>query len=131
MNSIIRRIDDLGRVVIPKEVRRVLEIKEGDPLEVQYNRNGEIIIRKYRKPFEQRCHEWYDDHINLMYQCEFLVRGDHTFCIVPSAMSYSGKSRGGHAKRCHSDHNDKVIGYVAAYANAMGLNLNKMIGYEE
>lgn len=45
--GIVRRIDDLGRVVIPKEIRRTLRIKEGDPLEIFTDREGEIILKKY------------------------------------------------------------------------------------
>lgn len=45
--GIVRRIDDLGRVVIPKEIRRTLRIREGDPLEVFTDRDGEVIFKKY------------------------------------------------------------------------------------
>jgi len=45
--GIVRRIDDLGRVVIPKEIRRTLRIREGDPLEIYVDREGEIILKKY------------------------------------------------------------------------------------
>ncbi|MCZ0703600.1 AbrB family transcriptional regulator (stage V sporulation protein T) [Natronobacillus azotifigens] len=45
--GIVRRIDDLGRVVIPKEIRRTLRIREGDPLEIFVDREGEIILKKY------------------------------------------------------------------------------------
>ena len=45
--GIVRRIDDLGRVVIPKEIRRTLRIKEGTPLEIYTDREGEIILKKY------------------------------------------------------------------------------------
>lgn len=45
--GIVRRIDDLGRVVIPKEIRRVLRIREGDPLEIYTNDIGEVILKKY------------------------------------------------------------------------------------
>ena len=45
--GIVRRIDDLGRVVIPKEIRRVLRIREGDPLEIYTDREGEVIFKKY------------------------------------------------------------------------------------
>ena len=45
--GIVRRIDDLGRVVIPKEIRRVLRIREGDPLEIYTNNSGEVILKKY------------------------------------------------------------------------------------
>lgn len=45
--GIVRRIDDLGRVVIPKEIRRTLRIREGDPLEIFVDREGEVILKKY------------------------------------------------------------------------------------
>ena len=45
--GIVRRIDDLGRVVIPKEIRRTLRIREGDPLEIYTDREGQIILKKY------------------------------------------------------------------------------------
>lgn len=45
--GIVRRIDDLGRVVIPKEIRRTLKIRESEPLEIFTDRNGEIILKKY------------------------------------------------------------------------------------
>lgn len=45
--GIVRRIDDLGRVVIPKEIRRTLRIREGDPMEIYTDREGQIILKKY------------------------------------------------------------------------------------
>ncbi|MBQ9961546.1 MAG: AbrB/MazE/SpoVT family DNA-binding domain-containing protein [Firmicutes bacterium] len=45
--GIVRRIDDLGRVVVPKEIRRVLRIREGDPLEIYTGSSGEVILKKY------------------------------------------------------------------------------------
>ena len=45
--GIVRRIDDLGRVVIPKEIRRVFRIREGDALEIFTSRDGEVIFKKY------------------------------------------------------------------------------------
>ena len=45
--GMVRRIDDLGRVVIPKEIRRTLRIREGTPLEIFTDREGEIILKKY------------------------------------------------------------------------------------
>ena len=47
--GIVRRIDDLGRVVIPKEIRRTLRVREGTPLEIFTDREGEIILKKYSK----------------------------------------------------------------------------------
>ena len=45
--GIVRRIDDLGRVVVPKEIRKTLRIREGDPLEIFTDREGKIILKKY------------------------------------------------------------------------------------
>lgn len=50
--GIVRRIDDLGRIVVPKEIRRVLRIREGDPLEIYTGASGEIILKKYSPIFE-------------------------------------------------------------------------------
>lgn len=45
--GIVRRIDELGRIVIPKEIRRTLRIREGDPLEIYTDREGQVILKKY------------------------------------------------------------------------------------
>lgn len=45
--GIVRRVDDLGRIVIPKEIRRTLRIREGDPLEIFTEKDGGVIFRKY------------------------------------------------------------------------------------
>lgn len=45
--GVIRRLDDLGRIVIPKEIRRTFRIREGDPMEIFTNREGQIILKKY------------------------------------------------------------------------------------
>ena len=50
--GIVRRIDELGRVVIPKEIRRTINIKEGDPLEIYTDDNGSLIFRKYQTETE-------------------------------------------------------------------------------
>lgn len=128
--GIIRRVDELGRIVIPKNIRSALKIDENDPLEIQYNNNGEIILRKYHKSFEQCCHDWYEANQHIMDKCLFMVqyRYGYTFCITPVARN--GSMRAGFAKRSKDDEWNSNIGRVAAYANAMGFNLNKMIGYE-
>ncbi len=72
--GIVRRIDDLGRVVIPKEIRRTLRIREGDPLEIFVDREGEVILKKYApigelgdfaKEFAESLHET-SGHIALI-----------------------------------------------------------------
>ncbi len=47
VTGIVRRIDHLGRVVVPKEIRKTLRIREGDPLEIFTDREGKIILKKY------------------------------------------------------------------------------------
>lgn len=49
--GIVRRIDDLGRVVIPKEIRRTASIREGDPLEIFLDEDGAVVFRKYNPTY--------------------------------------------------------------------------------
>ena len=137
-NGIVRRIDDLGRIVIPKEIRRNMSLNDGDALEITYN-NDTVSIRKYKKSFEQCAIDWYNkainpnDHSDLNFRyfrnTEFWLHHDYTFCAV-GRRTIGFVSRGGCAKRFSKDRYDERIGKVAAFANAMGRNLNKMIGYE-
>lgn len=52
--GIIRRVDDLGRIVIPREIRRQLKIEESDPLEIFLSRDGEIILKPYKTEYTLR-----------------------------------------------------------------------------
>ena len=63
--GIIRRVDDLGRIVIPKEIRKTLKIREGDPVEIFTDNQGQVILKKYspigeigilQKPMRKPCH---------------------------------------------------------------------------
>lgn len=63
--GVVRRIDDLGRVVIPKEIRRHLRIKEGNSLEIFVNREGDIILKKY-SPIED-INEFAQQYTDAMY----------------------------------------------------------------
>lgn len=54
--GIVRRIDELGRVVIPKEIRKVMKIKEGEPLEIFLD-NGSVVIKKYRQDVADAWHD--------------------------------------------------------------------------
>ena len=139
--GIVRRIDDLGRVVIPKEIRRNMGLNDGDALEIITNYNGkEIVIRKYKKSFEQCAIEWYNkatnphdnSDFNFRYfrNTDFWRRGEYTFCVVGHTIP-NFITRAGYAKRFEKDTFDERIGRVAAFAQAMGRNLNKMIGYED
>lgn len=54
--GIVRRIDDLGRVVVPKEIRRTLRLREGEPMEIFTGKDGEIILKKYSPVGEMESH---------------------------------------------------------------------------
>lgn len=54
--GIVRRIDDLGRVVVPKEIRRTLRLREGEPMEIFTGKDGEIILKKYSPVGELESH---------------------------------------------------------------------------
>lgn len=86
--GIVRRIDDLGRVVIPKEIRRTMRIREGEPLEIFTDREGEIILKKYSPVGEMgTLAKLYAESLSLTTGC--------TVCITDTdqviAASGSGK----------------------------------------
>lgn len=126
---IIRRIDDLGRIAIPKEIRCNLHMEIGESVEIQVHKNGEIILKKYKKSWEDTVLEWWKKHHSLpaMQDTNFYRMGDYTFCII----RYPDNSTiAGFAKRyCKDTHND-IIGKVAAYARALGQSINELIGWE-
>ena len=74
--GIVRRIDDLGRVVIPKEIRRSMRVKEGDPLEFFITREGEVALKKYQ-PFKEIDWVRAKDLVNAMYpELKFALYND-------------------------------------------------------
>ena len=80
--GVVRRIDDLGRVVIPKEIRKTLRIKEGDPLEIFTDKEGEVILKKYSPIGE--LSEFATGY------AETLARTTgHIACITDKAVSYT------------------------------------------
>ena len=60
--GIVRRIDDLGRVVIPKEIRRTMRIREGDPLEIFTDKDGELIPAYIHDPEGRNEYSQYQQH---------------------------------------------------------------------
>ena len=86
--GIVRRIDDLGRVVIPKEIRRTLRIKEGTPLEIFTDREGQIILKKYSPIGElsQFAGEYAESLAHTTGYLVLITDGDHVV-----AASGSGK----------------------------------------
>ncbi len=85
--GIVRRIDDLGRVVIPKEIRRTMRIREGDPLEIYTAVDGEVIFKKYSPIGEMSGTA--AKYVDALSKCtEFAtVICDRDHCIAVSGMS--------------------------------------------
>ncbi|GHU43649.1 AbrB family transcriptional regulator [Clostridia bacterium] len=84
--GIVRRIDDLGRVVVPKEIRRTLRIREGDPLEIFTDREGEIILKKY-SPIGELSHlaEEYAQALSSASGCLVCITDkDHVVAVAGS-----------------------------------------------
>lgn len=132
--GIIRRIDDIGRIAIPKEIRRNFGLKTGDALEIITNYNNEeIVIRPYRKSWEECAIDFYDTHPHIFDTifgspyC-FHHSGFYTVCFINSDCNHS--SCYGVAKRYIKDSPDHRIGKVAAYARAIGQPINELIGYK-
>ncbi len=104
--GIVRRIDDLGRVVIPKEIRRTLRIREGDPLEIFVDRDGEVILKKYSPiselgDFAQEYSESLAEH-----SAQLVCIADRDSIIAVSGGSkkeYLNKPIGGLVEQCMSD----------------------------
>ncbi len=75
--GIVRRIDDLGRVVIPKEIRRKLNIHEGDPLEITYTNDGGVFFRKYLTDEEKRKN-WVNE---MLFEKKEMEESRYTFSV--------------------------------------------------
>ena len=127
--GIVRRIDDLGRVVIPKEIRRALHMETGEPLELYTNKNGEIILKKYKKSWTDTVLEWWAENYDrpAMRRSNFTRMGDYTFCVLCKP---DGTCMAGFAKRCFGDKDDDRVGKVAAFARAIGKAINELVGWK-
>ena len=87
--GIVRRIDDLGRVVIPQDIRRTMKIHEGDPLEF-FTEGDAICLKKYETPqedFAEKCAKWVQEHRNDILSVNFV---DKTTYVM---FMYRGKVR--------------------------------------
>ena len=128
-NRIVRHIDDLGRISIPKEIRRALRLETGEQMELFTNKNGEIILKKYKKSWEDTVLEWWAENYNrpAMRRSNFTRMGDYTFCVLCKS---DGTCMAGFAKRCFGDKDDDRIGKVAAFARAIGKPINELVGWK-
>ncbi|MFD2444305.1 stage V sporulation protein T [Bacillus sp. CGMCC 1.16607] len=110
--GIVRRIDDLGRVVIPKEIRRTLRIREGDPLEIFVDRDGEVILKKYSPISElsdfakEYAEALYDSLGNPVLICD---RDTYIAVAGSSKKDYLNKNIGELVEKAMDDRNSVLI----------------------
>ena len=102
--GIVRRIDDLGRVVIPKEIRRTMRIREGDPLEIYTDREGEVIFKKY-SPIGELAGFAAQYAETLHKTCSLAV----VICDRDAVIASSGVSRKEYADKPLSDEMERII----------------------
>lgn len=102
--GIVRRIDDLGRVVIPKEIRKTLRIREGDPLEIFTDREGEVILKKYSPIGE--LSDFASQYAESLYRTS-----GHTTCISDrdTIIAVSGPSKKDYLDKSLSKELEKII----------------------
>ena len=118
--GIVRRIDDLGRVVIPKEIRRTLNIREGDALEI-YTTDDGVVFRKYAQPTETKAaiaQKWLEDNALPMRatSAKFSIENKTTICEVVS----NNSRRTGTATATAEDICIPAVGMVIAFCRASG-----------
>lgn len=104
--GIVRRIDELGRIVIPKEIRRTLRIREGDPLEIFTNHEGGVILKKYSPIGElgELAKEYVESVANVA-KCTVCVadRDQIVAAAGPDRKHYTGKDIHKDLKQCIDD----------------------------
>ncbi len=108
--GIVRRIDDLGRVVIPKEIRRTMRIREGDPLEIYTDREGEVIFKKY-SPIGELAGFAAQYAETLHKTCALSV----VICDRDAVIASSGVSRKEYADKPLSDELENIIEQRSLY----------------
>ena len=102
--GIVRRIDDLGRVVIPKEIRRTMRIREGDPLEIYTDREGGVILKKYSpiNELNQFAGEFIDSAYSILGDAMVVTDTDQVVAV-------SGSSRKDYLDKRISTEIEKII----------------------
>ena len=121
--GIIRRIDDLGRIVIPKMFREKLKIEEGQPFEIFMTKNGFVLEVYQPKPNKKEIAEaWLKCHQQLLnrYKPLFLRSGQYTSCaaIIPGKNDHFSLAR---AKCAPSDEYNCNIGKIISFCRAIDM----------
>ncbi|MBT2679194.1 stage V sporulation protein T [Bacillus sp. ISL-35] len=117
--GIVRRIDDLGRVVIPKEIRRTLRIREGDPLEIFVDRDGEVILKKYSPISElsdfakEYAEALYDSLGNPVLICD---RDTYIAVAGGSKKDYLNKNIGEQVEKTMEDRTSSLVNQQSNFA---------------
>lgn len=116
--GIVRRIDDLGRIVIPKEIRNRYKLREGDPMEI-YTTDEGIVLTKYQtETKEEFAKKWLaeNDHYVDFYQSRFTIEGTTVTCEV----IMSGQREYGTATCNSHDTFDASVSMAIALCRATG-----------
>lgn len=129
--GIVRRIDDLGRVVIPKEIRRTLRIREGDPLEIFVDRDGEVILKKY-SPISE-LGDFAKEYAEALFESlnhTVLIADRDTYIAVSggSKKDYANKSIGDVVETVMNDRKSVIESAKGEY-NLIGDNKDEVSGY--
>lgn len=123
-SGIIRRIDDLGRIVIPKEIRCNLRVKEGAPIEITVDENGSIILTPYLTKAE-KLNRWMDTVLTTidrdLDEVEFYFHGSAIVCARED--KYQFLDSVGIAVCSPNDDYNENIGKCIAYSRAVGMSL--------
>ena len=118
--GIIRRIDDLGRIVIPKEIRRNLRVKEGTSIEITVDENGSIILTPYLTKAE-KLNRWMATVLTTMDrdldEVEFYFHGSAIVCVREEGYKFSSDGVG-IAVCSPNDNYDENVGKCIAYCRA-------------
>lgn len=116
--GVVRRIDDLGRVVIPKEIRKTLRIKEGDPLEIFTDKEGEVILKKYSPIGE--LSEFATEYADTLAKTT-----GHIACITDkdTVIAVSGGSKKEYLEQGISEELERIMDYKENYNSKENNNI--------
>lgn len=124
--GIVRRIDDLGRVVIPKEIRRTLRIREGDPLEIFVDRDGEVILKKY-SPISE-LGDFAKEYADALYDS---LGHSVLICDRDAFIAVSGSSKKDYLNKSVSSEIEKAMDHRSSMISKESKNFQLIDGIDE